>query len=78
MALIQTDHPSAIKPLARMLAETPLPGYDGVSSCSSFATALCSWVEHSDRPEIKAAIAEYDRVVDTPGAWKALCASTSR
>jgi hypothetical protein len=77
MVLIEMKHPPAIKPLAAMLLEDPLPDYDHVAGCSAFFQAFCSWTEKSDLPEAKAVIAEYERAMDAPGAWQTLCASQS-
>jgi hypothetical protein len=75
MILIEMKHAPAIKPLAAMMLEMPLPDYDHVADCSSFARAFCSWIEQSDLPEAKTVMAEHDRAMDAPGAWKALCES---
>jgi hypothetical protein len=78
MVLTEMKNPSAITPLAHMLLEMPLPDFDHMSFCSSFAAAFCSWIELSDLPEAKAVIVEHDRAMDAPGAWKALCESNRR
>jgi hypothetical protein len=77
MVLIEMKYPPAIKPLAAMLLEDPLPDYDHVPGCSAFFQAFCSWTQNSDLPEAKTAIAEYEQAMRAPGAWKTLCASQS-
>jgi len=77
MVLIEMKYPPAIKPLAAMLLEDPLPDYDHVPGCSAFFHAFCSWTQKSDLPEAKAAIADYEQAMGAPGAWKTLCASDS-
>jgi hypothetical protein len=77
MVLIEMEHAPAIEPLAVMMLEMPLPDYDPMGNCSSFASAFCSWIEHSDLPEAKTVVAEHDRAMNAPGAWKALCQSNS-
>lgn len=77
MVLIERKYPPAIKPLAAMLLEDPLPDHDHVPGCSGFLHAFCSWTQKSDLPEAKAAISEYEQAVGGPGAWKTLCASES-
>jgi hypothetical protein len=77
MVLIGRKYPPAIKPLAAMLLEDPLPDYDHVPGCSAFFQAFCSWTQKSDLPEAKAVIAEYEQDMGAPGAWKTLCASQS-
>jgi hypothetical protein len=77
MVLIEMKYPPAIKPLAAMLLEYPLPDYDHVPGCSAFFQAFCSWTQKSDLPAAKTAIAEYEQAMRAPGAWKTLCASQS-
>ena len=43
----------------------------------AFASAFCSWLERSALPEAKTVMAEHDRAMNAPGAWKALCESNS-
>ena len=75
LVLIEMRHVPALKLLAAMALEMPLPDIDHTSNCSSFAVAFCSWIDDSDLPEAKAVIADHDRAMDAPGAWKALCSS---
>jgi len=74
MALVEMKHVPAMRPLAAMVAEQPLPDYDHVADCAAIVAPVCAWIGRSDLLEAKAAIAEHDRLNNQPGAWRALCA----
>ena len=38
-----------------------------------FPRSFCSWIGGSNLPEAKAAIEDYDRSMNAPGAWQARC-----
>ena len=77
MVLIELRHVPAMKPLVRLMLNAPTGDHHTPLGSYRFPAALCPWIEDSDLPEAKAAIEEYDRTLNAPGAWKARCADAT-
>jgi hypothetical protein len=71
--LIELRHPPAIKPLTKLFLDAPIGDHHEPLGGIDLPQAFCSWIGGSELPEAKAAIQEYDRFFDAPGAWEARC-----
>ena len=78
MTLIKLRHLPAIKPLTKLFLTAPIGDPHEPVYGEAFPAAFCSWIGGSDLPEAKAAIQEYDRFFDAPGAWQARCGDLLR
>jgi hypothetical protein len=71
--LIELRHVPAIKPLTGLFLDAPLGDHHDNLAGRVFPQAFCSWIGGSELPEAKAAVQQYDRFFDAPGAWQARC-----
>jgi hypothetical protein len=71
--LVELRHVPAIKPLTKLFLEAPIGDHHEPLAGREFPQAFCSWIGGSELPEAKAAIQDYDRFFDAPGAWAARC-----
>ena len=72
-ALLHLRSAEAIPAFAGLLLEDRTLGYDYVTKCSPFIPAICRALAASDQLAAHAALAAYDRKLDTPGAWRVVC-----
>ena len=78
MALIELRHLPAVKPLTRLFLDvSQYDPHDPVTT-REFPLSFCSWIGGSNLPEAKAAIEDYDRSMNAPGAWQARCEEGTR